>query len=409
MDPSAQRADAGRHLAMIGARFGVGDNPVGSSQVHSGHVHDTYIVSYGSERDFRRYVHQRISPIFADVSGLMSNLALICVHLEGKYAGGALSTPGAGGASEGGSPRRRPLRMLRSSDGEHYWVDPDQRAWRTFEMVEGAHPCEQVLTPFQAYQVGAAFGSYLATLDDLAPPAPAGASRAPVLFETIPRFHDLDRYLAGLEESAQEDVAGRMAQDGSAATLNEVLRRRWIADEVRGAIAAGVLPKRTVHNDCKSANVLCDDITGAWVCVIDLDTTMSGYVMHDFGDIVRTCATSAAEDEEDPRLSCIDLDLFAAAATGYLNECGWLLSDVELDSLVLGALAMSYEAAVRFLTDYLRGDTYFHVESPTHNLRRCRAQLALLDSIVVNRAELAGIARGCQIACLGDSGSGGGR
>lgn len=374
---------------MVGARFGLGEAPARFRQVHGGHVHETYIASYGPEPSVRRYVHQRLSPVFADVAGLMSNVALICAHLEAKRAGRA-----AADASVEGSRGRGSLKLLTAIDGAHHWVDPDQRAWRTFEMVEGAHAFERVRTPRQAFQVGSAFGSYLAILDDLATSVtPDSPSCTPVLCETIPRFHDLDRYLDDLDANVEEDAAGRMASAAVEATVREVLLRRWIAGEVRRVAEAGALPLRTVHNDCKSANVLGDDLTGEWVCVIDLDTTMSGYVMHDFGDIVRTATVTAAEDVEDPARSGLDLDLFTAAARGYLKECGSLLSDAELESLALGAVAMAYEAAVRFLADHLRGDTYFHVAYPGQNLRRSRAQLALVDSFVVSMEAMAGIIR----------------
>ncbi len=385
-------------LESLGSHFEIDGKLTGFRQANGGHVHDTYIATYEVSGCRRRYVHQRISPVFADVTGLMSNVVMISSHLEKKLAEPGRSTPSQG---------QRALRVIKTRWGKHHWEDPDQRAWRTFEFIPGAHSCTDVDTPSQAYEIGAAFGNYLALLDDLGTTvgsnthgadltARTGAtssagSTTTALVETIPRFHDLDGYLANLENSVTEDACARVTSAGVATTLEEVLRMRWIAREVRRKISLGDLASRPVHNDCKSANVLCDDITGEWVCVIDLDTTMNGYAMHDFGDIARTAATPAREDERDPELSRLDLTLFNAAARGYLEACAHLLSEPELDSLPLGAIAMAYEAAVRFLTDFLSGDTYFKVDYPDHNLVRCRAQLALANSMIKDADRMSAI------------------
>ena len=150
-------------------------------------------------------------------------------------------------------------------------------------------------------------------------------------------------------------------------------------DAIVRRLESGELPVRAVHNDAKVSNVLFDAADGSALLLLDLDTVMPGSALYDFGDIVRTGAATAAEDE--PRGMTLDLGRFRALAEGYLQEAGSTLTAQEVRLLPLGARVITCEIAMRFLTDYLDGDVYFRVATPEHNLVRARAQMKLLEDI----------------------------
>lgn len=145
--------------------------------------------------------------------------------------------------------------------------------------------------------------------------------------------------------------------------------------------AAGELPERITHNDTKVNNVLLDAASGEGLCVIDLDTVMPGLVHYDFGDMVRTAASSAAEDEADLTNVHTRFDLFEALLRGYLETAGEILSPVEKHYLPFSGKLITLEIGTRFLTDYLEGDRYFKIKRAGHNLDRCRNQFQLVRSI----------------------------
>jgi Ser/Thr protein kinase RdoA (MazF antagonist) len=237
--------------------------------------------------------------------------------------------------------------------------------------VEGTVTREAAAAPGEAYEAARAFGRFQRLL---------GGYDGPRLHETIPGFHDTPARLAALERAAEDDVAGRRA--GCRAELDAMLGRRGLARALLAARGRGDAPERVVHNDAKMANVLLDARTGEGVCVVDLDTVMPGLSLYDFGDLARSAASAAAEDETDLARVAVRAETFAALAAGFLDGAGGLLSAGERALLVTAAQVITYEQAARFLTDYLGGDRYYRVspERPRHNLERARAQLALLET-----------------------------
>ena len=249
--------------------------------------------------------------------------------------------------------------------------------WRMYELIEDVTTQITASSAAQVFRAAQAFGHFQGMLADLPPPP---------LFETIPRFHDtvsrfeaLDRVLAAKAAGA---VRGKQAQ----AEVQAAATHRGLADRLIKAAARG-LPQRTVHNDCKISNVLFDRQNGEALCVVDLDTAMPGLAAFDFGDMARSMAHRTDEDARDPEGVEVDLELFGALASGYLDGARFLTPD-ERQSLVDGALVLTLEQAVRFLTDYLEGDVYFRVERPEQNLERCRVQFALLESLLDREADL---------------------
>jgi aminoglycoside phosphotransferase (APT) family kinase protein len=211
------------------------------------------------------------------------------------------------------------------------------------------------------------------------------------LRETIPHFHDLESRLILLAEAAHRDTARRTVE--AATELDRILAESSLVGVLRALLDSGQVPERIVHNDAKSANVLLDEATGAAVCVIDFDTVMPGTALADFGDMVRSCTTTADEDEADLTRVEISVPQFEGLAEGYLEAAGSTLTARERASLVLAGRWITLEQAARFLTDHLDGDRYYHVEHPHHNLNRARNQFRLFRSLTLRSSELEGIVR----------------
>lgn len=111
--------------------------------------------------------------------------------------------------------------------------------------------------------------------------------------------------------------------------------------------------------------------------VIDLDTVMPGSMLYDFGDSIRFGASTAAEDEKDLTKVHFDIGLFEAYAKGYCGAVKDSITDKEKELLPYGSYLMTMECGMRFLADYLAGDTYFAIKYDDHNLVRSRTQRAL--------------------------------
>ena len=286
----------------------------------------------------------------------MHNVVRVTEHLCARHAG------------EKDAERRR-LRLVSTRAGDAWLVDDEGDFWRTYLFVEGSHALDSARRPEDGYQAARAFGGFLADLADL-----PGTD----LVETIAGFHDLDARMQALTRAARTDAFGRLPDARAELARAEALHAR-VARILGGA---DPLPRRVVHNDCKLNNVLLDDITGRGLCVIDLDTVMEGTVLCDFGDLVRSAASSSPEDERDLDNIRFELDRFEALTRGYLDGVGAQLSRPERAALALAGPRMTLETGVRFLTDHLEGDVYFRTGRSAHNLDRCRCQLTLAERML---------------------------
>jgi Ser/Thr protein kinase RdoA (MazF antagonist) len=244
-----------------------------------------------------------------------------------------------------------------------------------------------VESPDQARRAARAFGGFAASLGDLAPDA---------LHLTIPGFHDFEARVRALEHAVEADPAGRAR---AASDDIESARRaaRALASELPPARLER-LPLRVVHNDCKLNNVLFDESSGEALCVIDLDTVMPGTLLVDFGDLVRTAACPAAEDERDLSRVRVDPELYDALSRGYLEGIGGAIGTDEIELLPLAGPRIALETGIRFLTDHLEGDVYFRVSREGHNLDRARSQIRLTERLL---GELAAARRRIERAARG--------
>ena len=335
-----------------------------------GHIHDTIVARCHSARgDTERFVVQRVNAgVFRDPEALERNLTCVSDHL---FA--ALRARGVA------DPERRALRPVRLPAGRALHRTADGGWWRAFPFIEGTRAIDTPDSREQAERAARAFGGFVADLADLEPGR---------LGETIPRFHDLAGRREALERAAKRDAAGRAAEVG--AELDAAGRA---ADRVLTApgLAPGALPRRVVHNDCKLNNLLFDDRTGEALCVVDLDTVMPGTVLFDFGELARTGACPAAEDERDLDRVRVDPELFRALANGFTAGARGLLEQREIRALALAGPLMALENGVRFLTDHLEGDRYFRIARPGHNLDRARAQLRLAARMLEAEREMRAI------------------
>ena len=239
-----------------------------------------------------------------------------------------------------------------------------------YRFIEGTVCLNEIEDPVQLYHVARAFGKFQKMLADYP---------AHTLHETIASFHNtVDRYRQ-LHEAIDNDLAGRLSE--VAAEVEFALAREEEASIILDAIAEGAVPLRVTHNDTKLNNVLLDKNTGEGVCVIDLDTVMPGSLLYDFGDALRSTGASGAEDETDLSRISFDLENYEQFTKGFAEELKDTLTEREAELLAFSVKLMTLECGVRFLTDYLNGDTYFKVHREKHNLDRCRNQFKLVADI----------------------------
>ena len=325
----------------------------------SGHINDTFLLVYEigengqAEGDPAAHEHGSVySARGADGEHPSCHLlseGAHCREQRGPGAGDAERDPGKG--------RGRPT--IRTARGNY---------WRSYKFITGATSYDKVEKPADFYESAVAFGNFQRLLADFP---------AETLHETIKGFHDTRARFAVFEQAVKEDVMGRASSVEKEIEFVRA-REKSIANYFSELLEKGELPLRVTHNDTKLNNIMIDDKTGRGICVIDLDTVMPGLAMNDFGDSIRFGASTASEDERDLSLVSCSMELFDIYARGYIEGCGGKLTDREILELPMGAKTMTYECGMRFLTDYLQGDTYFKIHRKDHNLDRCRTQFKLV-------------------------------
>ncbi len=325
--------------------------PISCARYGSGHINQTYLLVTNKPH---LYILQGLnSHVFKDIPGLMSNLIAVTDHLRKQT-----------------DDPRRALRLVPLKNGQPYLTTEDGQYWRMYEFVLDSLCMDRAETKDDLYQSGVAFGQFQNQLADFP---------AATLSETIPHFHDTpDRYRQ-FHEAIAADKAGRLKD--VQAEVDAYLAYEKDADALMALCRTGELPLRVTHNDTKLNNVMLDADTRTPLCVIDLDTVMPGLAANDFGDSIRFGASTAAEDEENLSKVEMSLELFEAYASGFLKACGDRLTQKEIETLPMGAKLMTLECGVRFLTDHLNGDVYFHISRPGLNLVRCRTQLKLVQDM----------------------------
>lgn len=322
--------------------------PVTCERYGFGHINETYLLHTDRAH---AYILQKVNQnVFRDVPALMRNIAAVTRHI-------AKADPDP----------RHVLTLLPARDGGSYHRDEAGEYWRVYDYITDSICLQKVNSAEDFYQSAVAFGTFQNMLANFP---------ADTLGETIPRFHDtVDRYRA-MHDALEENPLGRL--QSASAEIDFALAREHEAPTMLAMQKRGELPLRVTHNDTKLNNVMLDQKTRKALCVIDLDTVMPGLSGNDFGDSIRFGATTAAEDEPDLSLVSLSLPLYEAYVRGFLGACGARLTAREIETLPMAAKLMTLECGVRFLTDYLSGDVYFHISRERQNLDRCRTQFKLV-------------------------------
>jgi N-acetylhexosamine 1-kinase len=339
----------------VAAEFDLPAEPEHVERVGLGHINDSYLVRCA---DGSRFLLQRINTsVFREPAKVMRNIKRVIEHLSSRYVGG-----------------RRVLRLIFTRSGLSFFSS-DESHWRMYGYIEGTYVRRLAQSPDESFAAAKAFGNFQALLSDM---------NYELLYETIPGFHDTPARYSAFDQAAEADIAGR-----AIACRNELAIARsndWIATLLTDA--ANDVPTRVAHNDAKISNVLIDETTHEPLCIVDLDTVMPGMSLFDFGDMARSMTSGCEEDEPDTRKIKFQLEMFRGLAAGYVSEMGELLTQAERELLAVAGPVITYEQGLRFLTDYLNGDTYYRIAYPDHNLRRTRAQFALLASMEEHRADV---------------------
>ncbi|MDR2919425.1 MAG: aminoglycoside phosphotransferase family protein [Tannerella sp.] len=343
-------------------QFELTDQPAEVAPFGNGHINDTLKVT--TDKGEAKYILQRINHlIFTNVEMLQNNIHTVTSHIRKK-----LEAQGEDDID------RKVLTFLPAKDGKFYYFD-GENYWRVCLMIPRSQSFEEVNAEF-SYEAGKAFGNFQSMLSDL----PEGA-----LGETIPNFHNMEFRLQQFHDAVKANQAGRL--DEVQDLVDEIEKRAKAMCIQEELYREGKLKKRTNHCDTKVNNILFDE-NGKVLCVIDLDTVMPGFVLSDIGDFIRTGANTGAEDDENLDNVNVNMDIFKAYTRGYMETAKSFLTPLEISMLPYGGRLLTYMQTVRFLTDYINGDTYYKTHKPKHNLIRTKAQFKLLQSLEAHAEEM---------------------
>lgn len=344
------------------SRYELADHPVEVVPFGNGHINDTLKVI--TDNGEAKYVLQRINHhIFTNVEMLQHNINIVTSHIRKK-----LEAQGEHDID------RKVLTFLPAENGKSYYFDGESY-WRVCLMIPRSQSFEEVNAAF-SYEAGKAFGSFQSMLSDI----PEGT-----LGETIPNFHNMEFRLQQFYDAIKTNQVGRL--DKVQDMVKEIEKRAKTMCIQEDLYRQGKLKKRTNHCDTKVNNILFDE-NGKVLCVIDLDTVMPGFVLSDIGDFIRTGANTGAEDDENLDNVNVNMEIFKAYTRGYMETAKSFLTPLEISMLPYGGRLLTYMQTVRFLTDYVNGDTYYKTHKPNHNLIRSKAQFRLLQSLEAHTEEM---------------------
>ena len=322
----------------------------------SGHINDTFRVTCEKDGKEIHYILQRMNTeVFKDPVSLMKNIIGVTSFMRKKII------------EQGGDPERETLNLVPTKDGKLYFVDSINGYWRVYLFIEDTACYDLVEKPEDFYNSGKAFDHFQRLLSEYP---------AKELTETIQNFHNTPVRFETFQKAVEEDICGRRKDVEK--EIQFVRDRAGEMGKAMDMLAEGRLPLRVTHNDTKLNNIMFDKKSGDALCIIDLDTIMSGLSIFDFGDSIRFGANTGAEDEPDLSKVSMSLELFELYTKGFLEGCQGSLTKEEVDMLPMGAKLMTLECGMCFLTDYLQGDVYFHTTYAEHNLVRCHTQFEMV-------------------------------
>ena len=321
----------------------------------NGHINSTFLViTADEEARIHKYILQSVNNnVFKEPRKVMENIEKVTTYLR-QFV----------------KDEREVLNLIPTIDGKTYYEDENGFFWRMYDFIKDSVCIDRINSDEDFYQSAVAFGNFQKMLTDFP---------AETLHETIPNFHNTPSRYRDFLKAVEEDKCGRAASVKE--EIEFIKAREAFYSVLLDSNKEGKLPLRVSHNDTKSNNVMLDAVTRKPLCVVDLDTIMPGFSVTDFGDSIRFGASTAAEDEKDLSKVHFDIKLFETYTRGFLKGCGGTLTQGEIDLLPAGAKMMTLECGMRFLTDYIDGDTYFKTAYPEHNLVRCRTQFRLVEEM----------------------------
>ena len=358
-----------QNLLQVLSRFQLDAAVISCEPYGFGHINRTYKVCFFRHGEEKEYILQRLNTyVFRDPVAVMENVTSVTQFIRAKIK------------STGVSAKRSVLHYQTTADGVQYHVTEDGGFWRCCRFIEGS---VSFLLPENCKIVeesGEAFGEFQTYLSDF-----------PVekLNIVIPHFHNTVNRYQIFRDAVAQNAAGRKA------AVEKEIEGYFALEEIATRLyrmqRAGELPLRVTHNDTKCSNVLFDSDSFDYLCVIDLDTVMPGLVAFDFGDAIRIAGSKGEEDEKDLSKAVVDMEKYEAFTRGFVGKAKGLLTDTERETLALGAVAMTVECGMRFLTDYLDGDKYFRIHYEDQNLVRARCHLALAKDMIEHLDEMQAI------------------
>lgn len=333
---------------------------VSIQKLKGGIINQTFLI----DTQKQKYILQQINrSVFPDVPVLMANLELITEHLYKKAA------------------KQKPLfpfytfRYYKTSSGLNYYKHTDKTYWRLSDYIAHSDNIDKQ-NPQTVQEAGKLYAYFIKQLSDI---------DLKKIYPVIPDFHDSEKYYQKFLSAVQNNAGKRLFATQS--IYAQFVEYKFIIDDFIKLKNNKNIPQRLVHNDTKVDNILFNE-KGQAVCVIDLDTCMPGYLMTDFGDAIRSLSNTADEDEPDLKKVSFDLSLYQYFAKGFLSSVHSFILPEEKQRLAFFALLLTYEQALRFYTDYLNGDIYYHTDYATHNLQRTKVQLKLLNEMYAHFSKM---------------------
>ena len=322
-----------------------------------GHINHTHLIETQYCGKIKQYVFQKINDkVFPNVEGLMNNIKLVTEFNREKII------------RKGGNPDRESITIVYTKEGKTYhYCKNNKEYYRVYKYITETIAYQEVENPKHFYYSAVAFGNFAKLLSEF---------DATQLYEVIPNFHNTVARFANFKKSLKLDKLDRAKNVQK--EIQFVLERENYCDKIVKLLESGVMPTRVTHNDTKLNNVLLDEKTGEPVAVIDLDTIMPGSICYDFGDSIRFGCKTGLEDEKDLSKVNFDINLFEEYANGYCTTLSDSITKIEKENLAFASILITYECGMRFLTDYLDGDVYFHISRENHNLDRARTQFKLV-------------------------------
>lgn len=340
-------------------QFSIKGEYVECNRYGEGHINDTFKLTVNDGEKKVNYILQCINNrLFTDVDKLMRNIGLVTSFCRRNVE------------KRGGDPMRECLNVVPTRGGKSYYFD-GKNYFRVYVFIENATTYQIVRDSRDFYESAVAFGNFANLLADF---------DASQLYEVLPDFHNTKVRYKNFLKAVEEDKCGRAAEVEK--EIEWVKAHSDLCGKIVDKIASGEIPLRVTHNDTKLNNVMLDDKTGKGIAVIDLDTVMPGSLCYDFGDSIRFGCNPAAEDEPDLAKVNFRFDLYETYLQGYLSAVGSSITEEEKKNLPMGAVLMTYECGMRFLTDYLEGDVYFRTTRAKQNLDRAHTQFKLVDDML---------------------------